>query len=63
VLALKEPNDFGTFSAEVNASLPFTSGALLTAARWALASRSVVAAKRSGLAFGLAGNGVSRRNP
>lgn len=48
VLALKEPNGFGTFSAEVNASLPFTSGALLTAARWALAGRSVVAAPVSG---------------
>lgn len=48
VLALKEPNGFGTRSPEVNASLPFTSGALLTAARWALASRSAVAAPVSG---------------
>lgn len=48
VLALKQPNGFGTLSAEVNASLPFTSGALLTAGRWALASRTVVAAPVSG---------------
>lgn len=48
VLSLAEPNGFGTFSPEVNASLPYTSGALLTAARWALARRTAVAAPVSG---------------
>lgn len=48
VLALKVPNGFGTRSPEVNASLPFTSGALLTAARWALSARTAVAAPVSG---------------
>ncbi len=45
---MAEPNGFDTRSAEVNASLPYTSGALLTAARWALASGSAVAAPVSG---------------
>lgn len=48
VLAMRLPNGFGTVSAEVNASLPFTSGALLTAARWALAEGGAVAAPVSG---------------
>lgn len=48
VLALKVPNGFGTRSPEVNASLPFTSGALLTAARWALSAHTAVAAPVSG---------------
>ena len=48
VFALRAPNGFGTFSKEVNASLPYTSGALLTAARWALAGKTAVAAPVSG---------------
>ena len=48
VFALRVPNGFGTFSKEVNASLPYTSGALLTAARWALAAKTAVAAPVSG---------------
>lgn len=48
VLSLTEVNGFGTFSPEVNASLPYTSGALLTAARWALVSGTAVAAPVSG---------------
>lgn len=48
VLALRSPNGFGTRSAEVAASLPYTSGALLTAARWALTDGGVVAAPVSG---------------
>lgn len=41
-------NGFGTRSKEVNASLPYTSGALLTAASWALADKTFVAAPVSG---------------
>lgn len=48
VLALRRPNGFGTHNAEVAASLPYTSGALLTAARWALADGGAVAAPVSG---------------
>lgn len=48
VFALRVPNGFGTFSRAVNDSLPYTSGALLTAARWALAARTAVAAPVSG---------------
>lgn len=48
VLALRISNGFGTRSSEVNASLPYTSGALLTAARWALAEGAAVAAPVSG---------------
>ena len=48
VFALRVPNGFGTFSKEVNASLPYTSGALLTAARWALTAKTAVAAPVSG---------------
>lgn len=48
VLALRRPNGFGTLSAEVAASLPYTSGALLTAARWALQEGVAVAAPVSG---------------
>ncbi len=48
VLSMAEPNGFGTRSEAVNASLPYTSGALLTAARWALANGSAVAATVSG---------------
>lgn len=48
VLSLRLPNGFGTHRAEVTASLPFTSGALLTAARWALEAGGAVAAPVSG---------------
>lgn len=48
VLSLRLPNGFGTRSADVVASLPLTSGALLTAARWALAQGGAVAAPVSG---------------
>lgn len=41
-------NGFGTISPEVNASLPYTTGALLTAARWALDDGGAVAAPVSG---------------
>lgn len=48
ILALRTPNGFGTRSRAVANSLPFTCGALLTAARWALAEQGVVAAPVSG---------------
>lgn len=48
VLGLRLPNGFGTRSAEVVASLPYTTGALVTAARWALEVRGAVAAPVSG---------------
>ena len=48
VLDVRVPNGFGTRSAEVAASLPYTTGALLTAARWALADCVAVAAPVSG---------------
>ncbi len=48
VLALRTPNGFGTRSRELNDSLFHTSGALLTAARWALADGGAVAAPVSG---------------
>lgn len=48
VLSGREPNGFGTRSAEVIASLPYTSGAMLTAARHALQDRTAVAAPVSG---------------
>lgn len=41
-------NGFGTFSDEVNASLYYTNGAMLTAARWALEVGGPVAAPVSG---------------
>ena len=48
VFALRITNGFGTRSVEVNASLPYTSGAMLTAARWALQEQTFVAAPVSG---------------
>jgi acetoin utilization deacetylase AcuC-like enzyme len=48
VLSLRTDNGFGTVSAEVAISLPHTSGALLAAARWALAEGGAVAAPVSG---------------
>ena len=48
VFALRRDNGFGTRSKEVNVSLPYTSGALMTAARWALAEGGAVAAPVSG---------------
>lgn len=48
VLALRERNGFGNRSASVAASLPWTSGAMLSAARHALASGQVACAPCSG---------------
>ncbi len=48
ILALRLSNGFGTRSGAVNASLPYTSGAMLTAARWALSEGGAVAAPVSG---------------
>jgi acetoin utilization deacetylase AcuC-like enzyme len=48
VFALRIDNGFGTRSAEVTRSLPYTSGAMLTAARIAHAERTAVAAPVSG---------------
>lgn len=48
VLALRCPNGFGDRSADVAASLPFTSGAMLTAARVALREGGAVCAPCSG---------------
>src|SRR5688572_20833617 len=57
VLNLARPNGFGTVSAEVNASLFYTSGALLTAARWALEEGGAVAAPVSGFHHACWGDG------
>ena len=57
VFALRSANGFGSRSAEVNASLPYTSGALLTAARWALAEKTNVAAPVSGFHHACWGSG------
>ena len=48
VFAQRIPNGFGTRSAEVNRSLPYTTGAMLTAARLALDANTAVAAPVSG---------------
>lgn len=48
VLGLKHYNGFGTRSADVATSLPYTNGAMLTAARWALGAHATVAAPVSG---------------
>lgn len=48
VLTMALPNGFGTCSEQVNSSLFYTSGAMLTAARWALAAGGAVAAPVSG---------------
>ncbi|HVF34039.1 MAG TPA: histone deacetylase [Candidatus Saccharimonadia bacterium] len=48
VLDLRVPNGFGTIDAGVARSLPYTSGAMLTAARLALRDRRIVAAPVSG---------------
>lgn len=48
VLDLHAPNGFGTVSAAVAESLPYTSGAMLDAARAALTSRSAACAPVSG---------------
>ena len=48
VFALRIANGFGTHSAEVTRSLPYTSGAMLTAARLAFAQGTAVAAPVSG---------------
>lgn len=48
VLSLAEPNGFGNRDPEVAASLPFTSGSLLAAARYALANQENVCSPTSG---------------
>lgn len=48
VLALRRPNGFETIDARVAASLPYTSGAMLSAARVALRERTAVCAPVSG---------------
>lgn len=48
VLDLKRRNGFRNFDPEVAASLPFTSGSLLAAARWALAHRTNTCSPTSG---------------
>lgn len=48
IFNLKTDNGFGTRSTEVNASLPYTNGAMLTAARWAIDEKTCVAAPVSG---------------
>lgn len=48
VLGLRAPNGFGTIDPGVARSLPYTSGAMLTAARLALCDRGIVAAPVSG---------------
>lgn len=48
IFALREANGFRTRSEAVNASLPWTTGAMLTAARWALSERAVACAPVSG---------------
>jgi acetoin utilization deacetylase AcuC-like enzyme len=48
VLSLNEPNGFGNRDPEVAASLPFTSGSLLAAARYALANQENVCSPTSG---------------
>jgi acetoin utilization deacetylase AcuC-like enzyme len=48
IFSLRTDNGFGTRSAEVNVSLPYTNGAMLTAARWAINENTCVAAPVSG---------------
>jgi acetoin utilization deacetylase AcuC-like enzyme len=48
VLSLQTANGFGTVSQKVADSLPYTTGALLTAARWVLRERGAVCAPCSG---------------
>jgi acetoin utilization deacetylase AcuC-like enzyme len=48
VLAGERANGFGNKRSEVAAALPFTSGAMLSAARWVIASGGVAAAPCSG---------------
>jgi acetoin utilization deacetylase AcuC-like enzyme len=48
ILACERPNGFGNLRPEIARALPFTSGAMLSAARWAIAHGGVVAAPCSG---------------
>ncbi|MBP6627551.1 MAG: hypothetical protein KA187_09080 [Arenimonas sp.] len=57
VLALRRPNGFGTYVREVADSLLYTTGALLGAARWALAEGGAVAAPVSGFHHARWGSG------
>ena len=58
VMEQRLPNGFGTRSAAVAQSLPYTSGALLTAARLALSSGEPVAAPVSGFHHASWGEGL-----
>ena len=64
VLACTEPNGFGNADPEVAASLPYTSGAMLAAAREALANGAVACAPVSGFhhAFHAFGGGFCTFN-
>ncbi len=48
ILALRKDNGFGNRDPEIAASLPFTNGSMLAAARWAVAHQSAAAAPCSG---------------
>ena len=58
VLDLRDGNGFGNKDAEVAASLPFTTGSLLAAARHALAHNEVVCSPTSGFHHAGYGNGA-----
>jgi len=48
ILALRKVNGFGDIDPEVAASLPYTTGSLVAAARWAIRKHTAVAAPCSG---------------
>ena len=48
ILAFKSMNGFGNYDTEVAASLPYTTGSMLDAARWSIRTRSMAAAPCSG---------------
>jgi acetoin utilization deacetylase AcuC-like enzyme len=58
VLNRREPNGFGNTSAEVAASLPYTTGSLLAAAHHALATQSAVCSPTSGFHHARYANGA-----
>ncbi len=58
VLDQREPNGFGNTNAEVAASLPYTTGSLLAAARHALISRAAVCSPTSGFHHARYANGA-----
>jgi acetoin utilization deacetylase AcuC-like enzyme len=57
VLDGRRPNGFGNTDARVAASLPFTSGSMLSAARWALENGGFAAAPCSGFHHARYGSG------